>query len=469
MKVMNETNGLDTGGVNPNTRISARISRCEKGIYDADNMKSKPEVNQLERPCNHNVIGNLTPVREIGLDDILSRRQDQPDKELMSDNLQFKNFRPVDFLNSIEPYVHEGAISTKNYTKIKDVANYFTGGLTSFFGFESRLSDPEHCTDYLFAISSKRGERETLADLFQKEILPENFLEQPEWQKVEKFTVAWSDPRSILYDNVLGLWFEFDVAKESSDVLAPNIFLHTVPLYIDNPQDIQKCKWLTRNALSLLIGQPLPEKLEQNVMNCIQKLPKGASLFSIGLMLSRSTSGIRLVVKRIKPKQIVSYLKAIGFAYDTKEIALLIEELEKMVTRIVLSFDVTDDGIGPKIGVECGFNPKHHDQYQPEPRWSEFLDYLVKKELCLPEKRDALLSFLPNTEDDENSNEQWQEPLVISTKITGNEFTNVLVRQMGHIKIVYKPNHPLEAKAYFGARLFGITRDSAQQPSVMRV
>jgi len=40
MKVMNETNGLDTEGVNPNTRISTCISRCEKGIYDVDKMKS---------------------------------------------------------------------------------------------------------------------------------------------------------------------------------------------------------------------------------------------------------------------------------------------------------------------------------------------------------------------------------------------------------------------------------------------
>jgi len=40
MKVMNETNGPDIGGGNPNTRISTCISRCEKGIYDTKKMKS---------------------------------------------------------------------------------------------------------------------------------------------------------------------------------------------------------------------------------------------------------------------------------------------------------------------------------------------------------------------------------------------------------------------------------------------
>ena len=40
-------------------------------------------------------------------------------------------------------------------------------------------------------------------------------------------------------------------------------------------------------------------------------------------------------------------------------------------------------------------------------------------------------------------------------KITDSNCSSALVRYISHIKLVYKPNQPLEAKAYPGVRVFG--------------
>lgn len=371
--------------------------------------------------------------------------------------LSLKNVEPVQFLSSIEPYISETLISGQNYTEIKNLASHFNGGVTSFFGFESRLTSPEAQSDYLFAISSKRGERETIAHLIRDGQLPDSFTRQPEWQRVRDFILEWADPNSVLYNTVLGLWFEFDMDGSTEKSPVPSIFLHTITFKSDSLGDTNKIHWLTHQALPLVIGQPLSEKIEQRLIQCIQNLPREANITQFGLMLSRSAQGLRIVVNRIQPKEILPYLETLGWSSGTDDLSSLLTELEKQVTRFSLNIDILENGIGPKIGIECSYYPHLHDQYELEPRWIAFFDYLVKKNLCLKEKRDGLIDFLPEGKYQEAHEDDSQIPLTIATKISQNASMTQLMRQMGHIKIVYQPNRPLEAKGYFGARLFGNT------------
>jgi hypothetical protein len=372
-------------------------------------------------------------------------------------NLSFKNADAVHYLRSIEPYIPEELISCQNYTQIKKLANHFNGGITSFFGFESRLNSPDARSDYLFAISSKRGEREIIADLIKNGQLPDSFIHQLEWQRVRDFIIEWADSNSILYDNVLGVWFEFDMDETTVKSPVPSIFLHTIPFKSNTLVDTQKCNWLIQQALPLIIGQPLSEKIEQRLLDCIQKLPGNANITQFGMMLSRAAQGIRIVVNRIQPKEILPYLESLGWSGGTSELSELLVDLDEQVTRFSINIDIMENGLGQKIGIECSYYPDHHDQYQLEPRWLTFFDYLVKKKLCLQEKRNCLINYLPEGKNQAEYQKYNQKPLIIATKISDDADTTVLVRQMGHVKIVYQPNRPLEAKGYFGARLFGNT------------
>jgi hypothetical protein len=379
------------------------------------------------------------------------------EKTIFSPKLYTQRYvQPVDYLSSVEPYVSHALISTKNFSEIKNLGHCFTGGITSFFGFESRLSSTNTRSDYLFAVSSKQGERETLLNLFQQRNLSSSFLNKPEWQQVGKFAAAWADPDSILYNKVLGLWLEFDTAGKPTDAPIPSIFIHSVPLRIDTSEDEEKCRWLTQTAIPLLIGQSLSEKLENNIINSLQHLPKEAVLFNIGVMLSRKATGVRLVIIRMKPSQIIPYLESLGWADQNNELSTLVDELKQYSDRIVLHIGITEDGLDPKIGFECSFS---EDQYNLETRWSDFFDYLIKKNACLSEKKAQILGFMGVDQEDQ-TNDFNLKTYVPSIKISGNDFSRALVRYISHIKVSYKPNHQMEAKAYPGVRLFGKTSPS---------
>jgi hypothetical protein len=370
-----------------------------------------------------------------------------------------KDLNAAQYLSSVESYIPEELISPQNYTEMKNLATYFTGGITSFFGFESRLNSPDARADYLFAVSSQKGEREALANLIRSGELPEEFTNKPEWQNACKFVLEWVNPDSILYNNVLGLWFEFDMIENSSETPVPCIFLHTTPLRIDTPEEMKKLTWLTDTALPLLTGHHVSEKIEQQLLQAVQQLPEGAVLMDAGVMLSRSISGVRLIIARICPTNIIPYLTALGWSDENKEVSTLLKELEQQVTRLVLHINITETGVDSKIGIECSFAP---DMYNLEIRWSSFFEYLVKKKVCLPEKKEALLQF-SGVEQEDPSYDFNLTSYKAAARLSDSDFSSALVRYISHIKLIYKANSSLEAKAYSGVRLFGFPHKSTGQ------
>jgi hypothetical protein len=372
-----------------------------------------------------------------------------------------KNLTAVQYLSSVESNIPDELISAQTFIEMKKLASYFTRGITSFFGFESRLNSPDARADYLFAVSSQKGEREALANLIRSGELPEDFTNKSEWQNACKFVLEWVNPDSILYNNVLGLWFEFDMIDNQSKTPVPCIFLHTTPLRIDNLEDLKKFSWLTDTALPLLTGHRVSENIERQLLQAVQQLPEGAVLMDAGVMLSRSTSGVRLIIARICPKKIIPYLTTLGWSDDNNEVSTLLTELEEQVTRLVLHINITERGVDSKIGLECSFSP---DLYHLETRWASLFDYLVKKRVCLPEKKEALLQF-SGIEQEDPSCDFNLTSYKAATRISNSDFSSALVRYISHIKLISKANSPLEAKVYSGVRLLGRPHKSTEQSS----
>jgi len=354
------------------------------------------------------------------------------------------------YLKSIESFIPEKIISQQNFTEIKNLAQHLTGNLTSFFGFESRLTSTNARSDYLIAVSSKKGEREALLNLIKNGSLPDKYLDKQEWKNVGVFTEKWADPASIFYNNILGLWLEFDTADKDVEIPVPSIFLQTIPLRIDNEKDTDKVKWVTRNAIPTLTGQQVSEKLEAKFCDALKKLPDGSSVFHVASMLSRNTEGMRIVVKRIKPEDVVPYLDSLGWTDQNNGLKDLIDKIKKYSNCIRLHINITDI-IDPKIGIECFISP---DQYHKKQGWDEFFDHLVEKGICLPNMKNAVLDF-PGVTQEDSSNEFNFETYQPSVKLPDNNFSKAIVRYISHIKINYKPGYPIEAKAYTGVRLFG--------------
>ncbi len=372
------------------------------------------------------------------------------EKTIMFEEYPTKDLHPSDYLSTIAPHISEEIISSKNFAEIKSLAQHLKGNLTSFFGFESRLTSTNARSDYLIAVSSQKGERDSLLNLIKNGELPSRFLDKQEWRNVGTFTENWADPASILYNNVLGLWLEFDTADESIETPVPSIFLQTVPLRIDADGDIDKVKWVTQNAIPTLTGKKVSKELEEKFFDALRKLPQGASVFHVASMLSRNTEGMRIVVKRIKPEDVVPYLESLGWADKNNGLENNINKIKKYSNCIRLHINITDI-IDPKIGLECFISP---DQYHKGQGWDEFFNHLVENKMCLPNMKSVLLDF-PGVTQEDASNEFNFESYLPSAKLPDNNFSKAIVRYISHIKINYKPGKTTEAKAYTGVRLFG--------------
>ena len=449
---MSEINRIEMDG---SFCITTCTPSCEKDIYSNKKLDQPTGRNKKDMKGLLSIkpTEQIEDFREIKIEDIRNFSEKQDPQTIMFSKPSTHVFHSTDFLLTVAPNISEDLISTQNLTEIQNLAQHLKGGITSFFGFEFRLTSTKARSDYLIAVSSQKGEREALVNTIKNGNLPKKFLQQKEWHQVRKLTEQWADPKSILHKNILGLWLEFDTAKEDIKTPVPNIFLQTVPLRIDIPKDIEKCIWVTRDAIPILTGAKVSEQLENKFIDALKKLPEGASVFHVASMLARGSEGMRLVIKRIKPEDIVPYLESIGWKdNDENELTVLLNDIKRFSNCIRLHINISDH-VDPKIGLECFISP---DKYHEGEGWNEFFDYLVSKNICLPHLSSALLAF-PGVIQENQTEEFSFDSYIPSVKIEGNNFSKALVRYISHVKINYEPGKSTEAKAYTGVRLFGMS------------
>jgi len=386
-----------------------------------------------------------------GLEDFISTQSDlQIEKRFSIGEITTDDLFASTHLMKAESFLSEKLVSKKNFKDIVKIAKYFPSNLTSFLGFECHLGVEKPKADWAFAISGVGKDREVFTDLIKEGKFPENFLNQPEWMQISKFAEAWADPNSVLNDKVQCFWLEFDMPDSAQGIPIPCVFFGPTKPSSDLPvNEISQYDWLIKNALPYLKGKNLPEDIENTIKNCLKKMPENSILFQIGTMLSRESNAVRLHICKIKPEQVMPYLKEIGYEDESGELEGLIEELKDKADRFVISYDVTDNGIAPRIGIELSFtsNLFHNED------WSKLFDYLVKKGICYPEKRDALMDYM-GTSDDDYFSGGIMKPVTSSANILETINSAKTVRYINHVKIVYQAGKSLEAKAYPAVRLF---------------
>lgn len=186
---MNKLEGFEP---NEGACISSCIGTCEKDIYSAGKMETKTGVNPLERPIEYDSLTeNAFTVREINLENILKQHREKLETTKLFKELPHGWIKPSDYLRLIASHIPEELISSQNFTEIKNLASNLNDDLTSFFGFETRLMNPDARSDYLIAVSALKGEREALVNLLEKGNLPKNFLNRSEWQQLHNFALNW--------------------------------------------------------------------------------------------------------------------------------------------------------------------------------------------------------------------------------------------------------------------------------------
>lgn len=345
----------------------------------------------------------------------------------------------TDYINLIKPTISQQIIDDNTWESINQVAKFLPSGITTFFGFESRLGIAKAHCDFLLCIDANEAGKKILGDSQYSIQLAEELLTNPVWQNVNKFSQEWDNYQNILSEKIGNIWLEFDIDDSVNNIPIPSCFFAPYPIYSNqNENDLQ---WVW-DGLKLLKGRAINPDIQQNLLRCFQSLPLGAYVFQIGLMLARETDFIRICIRDISPSKIIDYLDKIRWNGSLIALQKVLDDLITRCDRIDLDIDIALE-VAPKIGLEC------YLERQPSlnPKWQLFFDYLVEKNLSIPKKSDALLHYTGYLREKDYP-ELWPKNLSKLGKIIGNKYQRVFFKSLHHIKVVYQGEKCLEAKAY---------------------
>lgn len=340
----------------------------------------------------------------------------------------------------------------EGYAHLATIAQMFPEELTTFWGFECRLGEPEAKADILFETKKQSRGLSLLAGHTPSSL--DTFCEQwPTWQSLRTFAKHWADPDHLFYNSIRNIWLEFDAAAVASSTQVAEVIRQPCIFFGPEAKAHEKDQLLSvvLDALAALGETNLGRS---SLQPFIAALPDGAQLFQVGLMLARVNPGMRVCVNKLIPEEIPEWLSKLNWSGDTQTLERLLQKITPLLNTMAVDLNLLKDRPAEKIGLECYMDWLVDDSKQ----WIPLLDFIEELNLCLPQKRQGFLNFPGIT----------QNPPHKRLSDGGVLYLN-LFRKIHHIKLSLAEGQVVEAKAYlalsrpgiyFGNSLNGDLRDA---------
>lgn len=319
-----------------------------------------------------------------------------------------------------------GRENSLQYETVAATLNFLTTART--FGLESPIG--ENVNEGGYSVYIKRQEWAELLKQSQQslEVLPENFAVNPVWQRIMAFADQWyagACPCNSLSD---GLWFELDVSGPPPVLPIPSIFFGVKNNTVDESITA------IMNGLSAL-NLDLSSIQKDLLVTYLRTMGPLSSSFQVGLMLARPAAPLRLCAFYAKLPDVLTGLKDLGIT--TLE---AYPDFRQEFLHLAPRFSGVDldigDAFGAKVGLEFKFTSVTtlREQRESQPGQA-FLQWLVNKGWCLPEKSQAVLNWIGGYKYHPNPEDFWSP-------------RKTIFRTISHIKLDFQPGRPPRAKAY---------------------
>lgn len=299
---------------------------------------------------------------------------------------------------------------------------------------EARLSSDDPRVDLLVcARADDGGRRELLGGVAR---LAAAQPASSAWRRIEDFCLAWAREGTLLHEDVPFVWLEFDLPSGPQRApAAPFVFFCVQRDFLTSPFGYFKLLHgevrtearqlrLIDEGLSLLLGQPPWPRVLDRVARCLAALPLAGHLLHVAPLSQRSLEAVRLVLT-LPREEVLSYLQEVGWPGRLDEVGSLMGRLHPKSPMVGIQLDV-GEVVGGVLGIQVYFSG-------PDARWTTALDTLVELGLCEPSRRRAALGW-PGQETVSFSSRRWP----------------VRLRRELELKLVWRPDQPPVAKAYFG-------------------
>jgi len=291
--------------------------------------------------------------------------------------------------------------------RLRRLAGSLPATIATFFGFERRLHQIAHATDFAFSLSEcglqwARGSHR--------------------WPELHDLL------RLVCPPDETAVWLEFDTSRPGRAV-APSVFI--------------ACN---REAALALGAGLLQISNRASFDTCVKASP--SDQLQVGAMPSRRSGGLRLCVLWLDRPAVGKFLRAIAWPGDLAALATLLDSYAGVCDAFGVHVDVGEE-VAAHLGLELMYRGRVTER-QPdrEPRWRELFSHLVEDGLCFGCERDALLDW--------PSVREIEAPLVerlIAAVVPSEQqlLHGTLRRGLQHVKLLLDRRANVRAKAYYGA------------------
>lgn len=171
----------------------------------------------------------------------------------------------------------------------------------------------------------------------------------------ESRTLDYSIAVDTLNDLAPEYWHEMDykdyatVAGEGTKI-PYSIFYNATPVVPESGDN----RDYFRRIVPRLLGEEMAGRLEPAIDRMLAALSgKCTKLFQIGAMKSRGEiSSLRIEVWRMRRINLIGFLKEFGWRGDIEQLNCFLKEWVPVAGRFYLAFDLSEEGISDKIGIE---------------------------------------------------------------------------------------------------------------------
>ena len=331
----------------------------------------------------------------------------------------------IQLLNQLPNAQRADFFSTANWQAVHALADCLpplSGG-----GVEVHLNAEVPRSDFMIRATSTDHGREVLAGLHTDWHIPQAWLQNDNWKKIQNFSKQWAEPSNPLFTAVENVWLEFDFPPDGSKLSAPSIFFD-----LDRHRRLPDRERHSILHLALAaFNHELPDDFPATLQAISNKGPGGSFLYYAGLMLSRSGPAVRICLAGLNADNILPFLHGINCGEHALSFKALLERYAQPADRLVLHLDISSM-IGRNVGIEI---------FKAQNAWPELFRRMAAASLCT---RDEARKIVDWRDDLPLTNDHFRASV---SRILHRDITR-LVKRINHIKFVSSTGKGVAVKAY---------------------
>ncbi len=360
-------------------------------------------------------------------------------------------------LDLARKYIPDPLIGSAEARKIRSIASLLPVSLSSALLFECRLGADAPQVDFSLGLDPD-------AWVVQHEATGESAARLSDryaaLRPVQSLCDDWTTEGTPVHDAISAVSLEYDVpetpdgiehlpdrVRSETPVPVPAVFMK-----IKSPDEDSQIPGVRKDILydrldtavnELFPRTDTPRSFDVRLRQCVDALPEGARLSWVARMLSRADDRIRICVSRMNASAIKTFLHAIRWPGDSKQVSDQARELEARDVKIMLAFDLGEE-VGERLGLELRVPsslPRRGMGEEASP-YAPLLTYFQKQGLCTEQKRRAGSAWCG----------AMRTPGV-------NANTAALFFHNELMKLVYRPGGGKEVKLYPGIRHRDLTHN----------